>query len=77
MELDTGYIIYSGDFLHGIRNGKGIEYSFHGNRIYEGEFLDGKRNGRGKEYYDEYPTRFKFEGIYSYGKLLQKINYNE
>ena len=41
---------YEGEYLNGIKNGKGKEY-YKEKLIYEGEFLNGERNGKGKEYH--------------------------
>ena len=41
-------LIYEGEYINGIRNGKGKEYS-NGKLLFEGEFLDGNIIN-GKEY---------------------------
>ena len=44
------YLNFEGEFLNGIRNGKGKEYDYENRLIFEGEYLNGKRwNG---EMYD-------------------------
>ena len=50
----TGKLIYEGEYLNGLRNGKGKEYYIHPPLVlaFEGEFLNGKRRkGKGEEYY--------------------------
>ncbi len=45
-------IKYNGQYLNGLRNGKGKEYdSINGQLKFEGEYKNGKRNEKGKEYY--------------------------
>ena len=42
------YLNFEGEFLNGIRNGKGKEYEFEGRLVFEGEYKNGKRwNGKG------------------------------
>jgi len=43
------YLIYQGEYLNGVKNGKGKIYSFIG-LIFEGEFINGIIKGKGKEY---------------------------
>ena len=59
-------LIFDGEYLKGIRNGKGKEYNLDGKLIFEGEYLNGIRNGKGKEYY--YDGKLLFEGEYLKGK---------
>jgi antitoxin component YwqK of YwqJK toxin-antitoxin module len=81
-----GNLIYEGEYLNGVKNGKGKEY-LNGEIKYEGEYLNGVRNGKGKEF--KY-NRLIFEGEYLNGKrngkgkeyydleelyLLKKIKY--
>ena len=58
-------VIYEGEFLNGLRNGKGKEYDYNGHLLFEGEFLKGKRNGKGKEYLN---GELIFEGEYLNGE---------
>ena len=45
-------IKYNGQYLNGLRNGKGKEYdSINGQLKFEGEYKNGNRNEKGKEYY--------------------------
>ena len=74
---------YEGEFLHGMRNGKGKEYK-EDRVIFEGEYLNGKRNGNGKEYiYIGFLQKLDFEGSYlnglrsGEGKEYQFTKYNE
>ena len=39
-------MIFEGEYLNGMKNGKGKEYE--GKLIFEGEYLNGMRNGQGK-----------------------------
>ena len=73
-----GVLIFEGEYLHGERNGKGIEhYCFkHNNKKYEGTFLNGKRNGRGKEF-NFFTGNIRFEGEYLNGKEWNGKGYNE
>ena len=51
--MNDKHLLFEGEFLNGLRNGKGKEYSiwlFRNNLIFEGEYINGKRNGKGKEY---------------------------
>jgi len=41
-------LMYEGEYLNGMRNGKGKEYDFYGYIIFAGEYLNGRRwNGKG------------------------------
>ena len=62
---------FEGEYLNGIRNGKGKEYDKYGDLIYEGEYLDGIRLN-GKEYENR---RIKFEGQYLNGKIWNGKKY--
>ena len=46
----TDILIYEGEYLNELKNGKGKEYYSNGQLKFEGEYLKGKRNGEGKEY---------------------------
>ena len=59
-------LIFVGEYLNGVRNGKGKEYYNDGQLKYDGEYLNGKRNGKGKEY-NKYGELI-FEGEYLNGK---------
>ena len=37
--------MFEGQYLYGVRNGKGKEYNSDGKLIFEGEYLNGKRAG--------------------------------
>ena len=58
---DNERLIFEGEYLNGMRNGKGKEY-YLGELKYEGEYLNGKKNGKGKEYDEK--ERLIFEGEY-------------
>ena len=57
---------FEGEYLNGLKNGKGKEYDKHGKLEFEGEYLNGLKNGKGKEY-DKYGL-LKFEGEYINGR---------
>ena len=59
----NGKLIFEGEYLNGLRNGKGKEYYFGGKVKFEGEYLNGQRNGKGKEYYYK-NGELIFEGEY-------------
>ena len=46
----TDILIYEGEYLNELKNGKGKEYYSNGQLKFEGEYLKGKRNGEGREY---------------------------
>ena len=53
----NGRLKFEGEYLNGLRNGKGKEYDSYGYLIYEGEYLNDKKNGKG-----EYHHFIKYEG---------------
>ena len=55
--------MFDGEYLNGLRNGKGKEYYGNGKLKFEGEYLNGKRNGKGKGY-DYWNSILRFEGEY-------------
>ena len=59
-----GNLIFEGNYLNGVKNGKGKEY-LNGKLTYEGEYLNGVKNGKGKEF--KY-NRLIFEGEYLNGE---------
>ena len=60
---------FEGEYLNGLRNGKGKEYS-NGEIVFEGEYLNDKRwNGKGKEYNF---GNLSFEGEYLNGEKIKK-----
>ena len=85
---DDGILIYEGEYINGMRNGKGKQYDKDGKIIYEGEFKDGKRHGKGKLFDEEGKiiyegnfisglregeTRNRFECGYGYLNLLNGL----
>ena len=79
--LFNGKLIFEGEYLNGLRNGKGKEYGFcyndynENDLIFEGEYLNGFRHGKGKQYYE---NKLIFEGEYLYGyKLRGKFFIND
>ena len=62
---NNGELVFKGEYLNGIRNGKGAEY-YKDKILFEGNFLKGKRNGKGKEY--DVDGLLMFEGEYLNGK---------
>ena len=59
---NSEYFEYEGEFVKGIKNGKGKEYNIFKDLIFEGEYINGKRYGKGKEYYLN--GDIEFEGEY-------------
>ena len=60
----SGQLEYDGEYLNGIKNGKGKEYKYD-KLLFEGEYLNDKRNGKGKEYNNK--DVLIFEGEYLNG----------
>ena len=58
-------LMFVGEYIKGIKNGKGKEYKWNNLVVFEGEYLNGKRNGKGKEY--NYRQDVIFEGEYFNG----------
>jgi len=45
---NNDYLIFEGEYLNGLRNGKGKEYNYEGKLKFEGEYLNGNKwNGKG------------------------------
>ena len=65
---DFGKLEFEGEYLNGLRTGKGKEY-YIGQLIFEGEYLNGLKNGKGKEYYN---GKLEFEGENLNGEKLLK-----
>ena len=62
-----GELEFEGEYVEGIRNGKGKEY-YNNELIFEGEYSNNKRwNGKSKEY-DKYTDRLIYEGEYLNGE---------
>ena len=40
-------LMFVGEYIKGIKNGKGKEYKWNNLVVFEGEYLNGKRNGKG------------------------------
>ena len=51
-KIDTSIMIFEGEYLNKLKNGKGKEYYDNGRLKFEGEYLNGLRNGMGKECYN-------------------------
>ena len=62
---------FEGEYLNGLRNGKGFEYYNSKCILFEGEYLKGKRNGKCKEYYEN--GYILFEGEYLNGKKMENV----
>ena len=60
-----GRLKFKGQYLNGLRNGKGREYYFNGNLLFEGEYRNNEREGIGKEYYLD--SFLKFAGFFLKG----------
>ena len=41
-----GKLKFEGEYLNGLRNGKGKEYYYDGRLKFEGEYINGRRNGK-------------------------------
>ena len=66
-DMSDERLIYDGDYLNGLRNGKGKEYNTSNRCLkFEGEFYNGVRHGKGKAY-NRYET-LKYEGEFYFGK---------
>ena len=50
IEKERLYDIFEGEYLNGMKNGKGKEY-YYDKIKFEGEYLNDKRHGNGIEYY--------------------------
>ena len=59
---DNNILIFEGEYLNGLRNGKGKEYNYKV-LVFEGEYLNGRKNGYGKEYFN-FLGKLKFEGFF-------------
>ena len=60
-------LIYDGEYLNGLKNGKGKEYNTSNRCLkFEGEFYNGVRQGKGKAY-NRY-EKLKYEGKFFFGK---------
>ena len=67
-----GDLIFEGEYLNGLRYGKGKEYYDNCKIKFEGEYLNGLRwNGKGKEYNDK--GKLIFEGEYLNGQRYVKV----
>ena len=68
-------IIFEGEYVNGLKNGKGKEYDDENNLLFEGEYLNNLRHGKGKEYY--YYGEIHFEGEYLYGRRWNVKEYDD
>ena len=77
-------MLYEGQLLNGVKNGKGIEYDRYHELCYEGEYVNGKKSGQGKEYYrffSNYSKQFSndptliFEGDFIHNYILRGKEY--
>ena len=68
-EFYGDYLVGEGEYLYGLKNGKGKEYGPLGKLLFEGEYLNNQRSGKGIEYGFFGDT--KFEGEYKYGQKIQ------
>ena len=66
-----GKLEFEGEYLNGLRNGKGKSYEDNGRLEFEGEYLNGKKwNGKEKEY--DYNGKLVFDGEYLNGEKIFK-----
>jgi len=63
---NSEYLEFEGEFIDGVKNGKGKEYNIFNKLEFEGEYLNGERQGKGKEY--DINGSLIFEGEYINGK---------
>ena len=73
---ENGELLFEGEYLNSVRNGKGKEYYYNCYLKFEGEYLNGERNGKGKEYYYDIYSELKFEGEYLNGKIRNGQGFN-
>ena len=73
-EYNDYQLIFEGEYLNGLRNGKGKEYHYNGKVLFEGEYLNDKKIGKGKEY--DSNGNLIFEGEYKFGHRLEGKEYN-
>ena len=66
-------LIFKGEYLNGLKNGKGKEYN-DGKLIFEGEYLNGLKHGKGKEYY--FNEKIHFEGEYLFDRRWNVKEYD-
>ena len=61
---------FEGEYLNGLRHGKGKEYNKDKQLIYEGDYLYGKWDGQGKQYYSSYlgKEQLLYEGEFKDGQ---------
>ena len=67
-------IIFKGECLNGVKNGKGKEYIYEGKLIFEGEYLNNLAHGRGKKFYNN--GQVQLEGEYLYGRIWNIKGYD-
>ena len=67
-------IIFKGECLNGVKNGKGKEYIYEGKLIFEGEYLNNLAHGRGKKFYNN--GQLQLEGEYLYGRIWNIKEYD-
>ena len=80
-DLNLDNIRYKGNFVNGIKNGKGIFYYKNGDK-YEGDFINDKKEGFGIFYFKSGNTwegpfhddKMDGEGIFK-GKKIRKVTY--
>ena len=62
-------LIFEGEYLNGLKNGKVKEYDYNDNLLFEGEYLNGVQwNGKGKTFDDS--GKLIFEGEFFNGRRL-------
>ena len=62
---------YEGEYLNGLKNGKGIEYTRNPNIKYICEYKNGKKHGKGKEYsYNYESTMFNYSHLLFEGEYV-------
>ena len=76
-KVNINILKFEGEYLNGVRNGKGKEYNKNGELLFEGEYLNGKRNGKGKEYYFDGELDFEYGNCYLKTEYEHDIEYKK
>ena len=64
MGIKQGFIVYEGNYVNGIKIGRGKEFNYKGELLFEGEYFNDERL-KGKAFYRN--GNVEFEGEYLYG----------
>jgi len=75
---DKNKLIFEGQYLNGLRNGKGKEYYKNGILKFKGKYLNGLRNGKGKEYTINRYINFDYDAnndFYEYYEYFREVSF--